>query len=87
VVLITARVDHLKRDLERLQDKLACVRKNIEDEERKSRDREANADKLHAENYELASQLTAQTQMPLNVSERLDAVQESLRAAESGLAR
>jgi hypothetical protein len=79
-------VDRQKRDLERLQDELARVRKNIEDEERKSCDREANTDKLHAENHKLASQLTAQTQTPLNMSERLDVVQESLRAAESGLA-
>jgi septal ring factor EnvC (AmiA/AmiB activator) len=80
-------VDRLKWDLERLQDKLARVRKNIEDKERKSHDREANTNKLHAENCELASQLAAQTQTPLNMSERLDVVQESLRAAESGLAR
>jgi hypothetical protein len=79
-------VDRQKQDLERLQDELARVQKNIEDEERKSCDREANTDKLHAENRKLASQLTAQTQTPLNMSERLDVVQESLRAAESGLA-
>ena len=66
-----------------LEDELARARKDIDYEQGKSHDREKNADKLHPENRELASQLAAQTQTSLNVSEKLDAVRESLRAAES----
>ena len=79
-------MDRLKRDLERLEDELVRARKDIDYEQGKSHDREKNADKLHPENRELASQLAAQTPTRLNVSEKLDAVQESLRSAESGLA-
>ena len=61
-------VDRLKQDLERLEDELARVRKDIDE-------RESNVDELHAENRELASQLAAQTQARLNVSEKLDGVQ------------
>ena len=71
-------VDCLEWDLERLEDELARARKDIDEKEGKSRDREANVDKLHAENRELASQLAAQTQARLNVSEKLDGVQGPL---------
>jgi chromosome segregation ATPase len=79
-------VDRLKRDLERLEDELTRARKDLDDREAKSRDRDTNIDKLHAENRDLASQLAAQTQARLNVSDKLDGVQGNLRAAESELA-
>ncbi|KIM80001.1 hypothetical protein PILCRDRAFT_9890 [Piloderma croceum F 1598] len=50
------------------------------------REREGVIDKLHAENHDLASQLAAQTQVWLNVSEKLDGVQGQLRSAESEVA-
>lgn len=75
-------VDRLKRDLERVEDELARARKELDDRESKSRDRESAADRLHVENRDLASQLAAQTQARLNISEKLDDVQGSLRTAE-----
>ncbi|KAF5348402.1 hypothetical protein D9758_010890 [Tetrapyrgos nigripes] len=75
-------VDRLKRDLERLEDELSRARKELDDKESKSRDRDGALDKLHAENRDLASQLAAQTQARLNISEKLDSVQASLKAAE-----
>lgn len=79
-------VDRLKRDLERLEDELARARKDLDEKEAKNRDREGNVDKLHAENRDLASQLAAQTQARLNVTDKLDVAQGSLRTAESELA-
>src|SRR5262245_54299348 len=79
-------VDRLKRDLERLEDDLARARKDVDDRDTKNRDREGALDKLHAENRDLASQLAAQTQARLNMGEKLDGVQSSLRSAESELA-
>ena len=79
-------VDRLKRDLERMEDELARARKDSEDRESKTRDRENAIDKLHADNRDLASQLAAQTQARLNATEKLDSVQGTLRAAESELA-
>lgn len=79
-------VDRLKRDLERLEDELSRARKDLDDRETKSRDRDTAIDKLHADNRDLASQLAAQTQARLNASEKLDAVQASLRTAESEVA-
>lgn len=79
-------VDRLKRDLERLEDELTRARKDVDDREAKSRDRDGSIDKLHADNRDLASQLAAQTQARLNVSEKLDTVQGSLRTAESEVA-
>jgi chromosome segregation ATPase len=79
-------VDRLKRDLERLEDDLARARKDVDDRDAKNRDREGSLDKLHAENRDLASQLAAQTQARLNMGEKLDGVQSSLRSAESELA-
>jgi chromosome segregation ATPase len=75
-------VDRLKRDLERLEDELMRARKELEDRETKGRDRDSVLDKLHAENRDLASQLAVQTQARLNISEKLDTVQASLKAAE-----
>ncbi|KAI0062162.1 hypothetical protein BV25DRAFT_1886017 [Artomyces pyxidatus] len=79
-------VDRLKRDLERLEDELARTRKDLDERATKSRERDSVVDNLHTENRELASQLAVQTQARLNVSEKLDATQASLSAAESELA-
>lgn len=78
--------DRLKRDLERLEDELARARKALDDRDNKGRDRDGALDKLHAENRDLASQLAAQTQARLNISEKLDGVQGSLRTAEGEVA-
>lgn len=79
-------VDRLKRDLERLEDDLARARRDIDEREAKGRERDSTIDRLHADNRDLASQLAAQTQARLNVTEKLDNVQGSLRAAESEVA-
>jgi chromosome segregation ATPase len=76
-------VDRLKRDLERVEDELSRARKELEDKDTKGRDRDGALDRLHADNRDLASQLAAQTQARLNLSEKLDSVQESLRKAET----
>ncbi|KAI0728881.1 hypothetical protein C8Q72DRAFT_832456 [Fomitopsis betulina] len=76
-------VDRLKRDLERLEDELARARKDLGDREGKGRERDGALDKLHAENRELATQLAAQTQARLNVSEKLENTLASLKAAEA----
>ena len=76
-------VDRLRRDVERLEDELARARKELDDREGKGRDRDGVIDKLHAENRDLAAQLAAQTQARLNLSEKLDDSQASLRTAES----
>ena len=76
-------VDRLRRDVERLEDELARARKELDDREGKGRDRDGVIDKLHAENRDLAAQLAAQTQARLNLSEKLDDSQASLRAAET----
>ncbi|RDB26693.1 Anucleate primary sterigmata protein B [Hypsizygus marmoreus] len=78
--------DRLKRDLERVEDELARARKELDERENKGRDRDGALDKLHAENRDLASQLAAQTQARLNLSEKLDGVQASLRTAEGEVA-
>ncbi|KAJ3509684.1 hypothetical protein NLJ89_g5089 [Agrocybe chaxingu] len=75
--------DRLKRDLERLEDELARARKELDDKESKTRDRDGALDKLHAENRDLATQLAAQTQARLNLSEKLDSMMASLKTAES----
>lgn len=79
-------VDRLKRDLERLEADLARARKDVDEKEHKGRDRDNVLDQLHADNRDLASQLAAQTQARLNLSEKLDDVQGSLRSAESEIA-
>ncbi|KAK0205654.1 hypothetical protein IW262DRAFT_1464386 [Armillaria fumosa] len=79
-------VDRLKRDLERVEDELARARKELDERESRGRDRDGDLDKLHGENRELSTQLAAQTQARLNVSEKLDMVQGNLRAAEAEVA-
>ncbi|TCD62514.1 hypothetical protein EIP91_006788 [Steccherinum ochraceum] len=78
-------VDRLKRDVERMEDELKRARKDLDDREGKGRDRDGVIDKLHAENRDLASQLAAQTQARLNVSEKLDDAQTNLKSAETEL--
>jgi chromosome segregation ATPase len=77
--------DRLRRDLERLEDELARARKELDDRETKTRERDGVFDKLHAENRELAAQLAAQTQARLNVAEKLDAAQAGAASAEAEL--
>ncbi|KAG6908460.1 hypothetical protein DXG01_004543 [Tephrocybe rancida] len=74
--------DRLKRDLERVEDELARARKELDDRDTRGRDRDGALDRLHAEKRELESQLAAQTQARLNISEKLDGVQGTLRSAE-----
>ena len=75
--------DRLKRDLERVENELGRARKELEEREGRGREREGALDGLHAENRDLKSQLAAQTQARLNVSEKLDKVQGDRRAAEA----
>lgn len=79
-------VDRLKRDVERLEDELSRARKEVSDRDNKGRDRDDVLDKLHAENRDLASQLAAQTQARINVSDKLDIAQGGLKSAETELA-
>ncbi|KAG6877189.1 hypothetical protein C0993_009506 [Termitomyces sp. T159_Od127] len=74
--------DRLKRDLERVDAELSRARKELDDKDAKSRDRDGVLDKIHAEKRELESQLAAQTQARLNISEKFDSVQGALRTAE-----
>jgi chromosome segregation ATPase len=75
--------DRLKRDLERVEDELSRVRKELDDKDVRHRERDSMLDKLHAENLELSSQLAAQTQARLNLSEKLDLIMTNLKHAES----
>lgn len=75
-------VDRLKRDLERAEDELSRLRADLASREAAHRDRDAAMDKLHAENRDLASQLAAQTQARLNLSEKLDEAQRSVKEKE-----
>jgi chromosome segregation ATPase len=75
--------DRLKRDLERVEDELVRARKDLDDKDARHRERDSMLDKLHVENRELASQLSAQTQARLNISEKLDATMANLKSAES----
>ncbi|KAG5716254.1 Anucleate primary sterigmata protein B [Termitomyces sp. T112] len=74
--------DRLKRDLERVEAELCRARKELDDKDTRSRDRDGALDKLHAEKRELEGQLAVQTQARLNISEKLDGVQTTLRTAE-----
>ncbi|KAF8635596.1 hypothetical protein AX15_000239 [Amanita polypyramis BW_CC] len=78
-------VEKMTRDLERAQDDLTRVRRELEEKENRTKEREGAIDKLHAENRELASHLAAQTQARLNVSEKLDSVQATLKGVEKEL--
>ena len=78
--------DRLRRDLERLESDLARARKELGDRESRVREKDDAVDQLHAQNQSLAGQLAEQTQARLNATEKLDAVQASLRTAESEVA-
>jgi len=78
--------DRLKRDLERLEDELARARKDLDDKETKNRDRDSVVDRLHVENRDLASQLAAQTQARLNLSDKVDLLIANLKVAEGDAA-
>ncbi|KAG6901196.1 hypothetical protein C0995_015479 [Termitomyces sp. Mi166 len=78
--------DRLKRDLERVENELSRARKELDNKDARSRDRDGTLDNLHAEKRELESQLAAQTQARLNISEKLDGVQGTLSTAEGEIA-
>ncbi|KAL0947804.1 hypothetical protein HGRIS_013877 [Hohenbuehelia grisea] len=78
-------VDRLKRDVERLEDELSRARKELDERECMGRERNGALDKLHADVRDLTAQLASQTQARLNLSEKLDSAQSSLRTAESEL--
>ncbi|KAJ6567603.1 hypothetical protein DFH09DRAFT_1261407 [Mycena vulgaris] len=75
--------DRVKRDLERVEAELARARAELAERESRGRGRDEVIDALHAEILELKAEVGAQTQARLNVSERLDGVQTSLKAAEA----
>lgn len=75
--------DRLKRDLERVEDELSRARKELDDKDVRYRERDSMLDKLHGENLDLSTQLAAQTQARLNLSEKLDITMANLRNAES----
>src|SRR6266550_43968 len=76
-------VDKITRDHQRAQEDLLSARKAVEDKEKRIREKEEIIDGLHAEKLELKSQLAAQTQAKLNVSEKLDSVQATLKGTEN----
>lgn len=80
---LSLELERLRRDVSRAEDEMARLKKDIDERDVKARDREAALDKLHVENRELAGQLASQTQARLNLSEKLDNVQTSLKAAEA----
>ncbi|EJD06171.1 uncharacterized protein FOMMEDRAFT_78216 [Fomitiporia mediterranea MF3/22] len=79
-------VDRLRRDADRLEEELSRARAELAAKETKMRERDDAVDRLHAENRDLTTQLASQTQARLNMIEKLDASQNSLRTAESELA-
>ncbi|KAG0701548.1 hypothetical protein DFH29DRAFT_925819 [Suillus ampliporus] len=78
-------VDRLKRDVDRLEDELSRARKDVGDREGTTRDREDLIHKLQLEVQQLTTQLNTQTQARLNLSEKLDSTQGSLKTAEAEL--
>lgn len=78
-------IDRLKREVATLEDLLQRARKDLDDREDRGRDRESSLDHLYVQKKELESQLAAQTQARLNLSEKLDAVQAALKTNEAEL--
>ncbi|KAG1862646.1 hypothetical protein F4604DRAFT_1929402 [Suillus subluteus] len=78
-------VDRLKRDVDRLEDELSRTRKDVGDREGTTRDREDLVHKLQLEVQQLTTQLNTQTQARLNLSEKLDTTQSSLKTTEAEL--
>ena len=79
-------VDRYRRDAERLEEELSRARAELSARETKTRERDDIVDRLHTENRDLMSKLTAQTQAHLNATEKLDAALQSLRDTEKDLA-
>ncbi|KAG8873257.1 hypothetical protein FRB98_009135 [Tulasnella sp. 332] len=77
--------ERLRRDLARAEEDLEKTRKELNSREEKARERESMLDKLHADNRDLRTQVSAQTQARLNLSEKLDLVQENIKAKEAEL--
>ncbi|KAG8903325.1 hypothetical protein FRB99_003428 [Tulasnella sp. 403] len=78
-------LERLRRDLARAKEDAERFQKNADERDGRSRERENAIDKLHAENRDLASQLAAQTQARLNLSEKLDSVQSDIKVKETEL--
>lgn len=78
--------DRLKRDIERLENELSRARKDLEERDGKFRDRDNAFDALHSTNRDLETKLAAQTQARLNISDKLDVTQASLKTAEAEIA-
>ncbi|KAG9014667.1 hypothetical protein FRB94_011845 [Tulasnella sp. JGI-2019a] len=78
--------ERLRRDLARAEEDLEKAKKELSMREEKAREQESMLDKLHADNRDLRTQVSAQTQARLNLSEKLDLVQENLKSKEAELA-
>ncbi|KAF9236200.1 hypothetical protein BU15DRAFT_64182 [Melanogaster broomeanus] len=75
-------VDRLKRDIQTLEDALSRARQDIAAREGDTRERDLTIDNLHNEVRDLTTRLGNQTQARLHLSEKFDATQASLKAAE-----
>lgn len=80
---LNLELERLRRDIARGEEEIVRLKRDIDERDAKARDREAALDKMHVENRELAGQLASQTQARLNLSEKLDTVQASLKTAEA----
>jgi chromosome segregation ATPase len=78
-------IDRLTRDVQRLEDDLRRARKDLEDREGKIRERDGTLDQLYVEVRELKSAVAAQTQARLNIAEKLDGAQSSVKSLENEL--
>lgn len=74
-------LDRFKRDCQRLEDDLVRARRDRDDRDDTRRERDAQLDRLHGEIRDLTSQLAAEKQARLNLSEKLDDTQSSLKSA------
>ncbi|KAG9049402.1 hypothetical protein FS837_010342 [Tulasnella sp. UAMH 9824] len=78
-------LEKVKRELIRAEEDVERLKKDLSNREEKYRERENALDKLHTENRDLATQLAAQTQARLNVSDKLDLVQAHAKTTEAEL--
>ncbi|KAF8309737.1 hypothetical protein DL93DRAFT_2085258 [Clavulina sp. PMI_390] len=78
-------VDRLRRDLSRCEDDLHRARDDLKEKEKLRREKEAALDKLHDENRDLTTQLSGQSQIRVNLTEKLTAAQAAAKQAESDL--
>lgn len=83
---LSLEADRLRRDVARAEEEVTRLKGELEDRDSRARDREIALDRVHAENRDLASQLAAQTQARLNLGDKLDSVQASLKSAEAEVA-